>query len=104
MRKLAKKILSICLIAIISIVNVAVFPVKAENDLIFDDDSQIQNCSEKTKLILKYVINYLCYKISKDKYYCFNNPIIRLPDNKNVDNEYIHAIRCIKDAKEIFKC
>ena len=74
------------------------------NDLIFDDDSQIQNCSEKTKLILKYVINYLCYKISKDKYYCFNNPIIRLPDNKNVDNEYIHAIRCIKDAKEIFKC
>ena len=35
--------------------------------------------------------------------YCFNNPIIRLPDDKNVDNEYIHAVRCIEDAKEIFK-
>lgn len=73
------------------------------DDLIFDDDSQIQNCSEKTKLILKYVTNYLCYKMSKGKCYCFNNPIIRLPDDKNVDNEYIHAIRCIEDAKEIFK-
>ena len=71
------------------------------NDLIFDDDSQIQNCSEKTKLILKYVTNYLCYKMSKGKCYCFNNPIIRLPDDKNVDNEYIHAVRCIEDAKEI---
>ena len=73
------------------------------DDLIFDDDSQIQNCSEKTKLILKYVTNYLCYKMSKGKCYCFNNPIIRLPDDKNVDNEYIHAVRCIEDAKEIFK-
>ena len=45
------------------------------DDLIFDDDSQIQNCSEKTKLILKYVTNYLCYKMSKGKCYCFNNPI-----------------------------
>lgn len=24
-------------------------------------------------------------------------------DDKNVDNEYIHAVRCIEDAKEIFK-
>ena len=58
---------------------------------------------KRQKLILKYVTNYLCYKMSKGKCYCFNNPIIRLPDDKNVDNEYIHAVRCIEDAKEIFK-
>ncbi len=47
MRKLAKKILSICLIAIISIVNVAVFPVKAENDLIFDESIETKIDSEE---------------------------------------------------------
>lgn len=32
---------------------------------------------------------------------CLKDAIII--DDKNVDNEYIHAVRCIEDAKEIFK-
>lgn len=72
-------------------------------NFIFDDFSEKKNSSEKTRLILQYVINYLCYKLSQDKYYSFDNPIIRLPDNKNVTSSDILDIRQITDYKEIFE-
>lgn len=72
-------------------------------DFIFDDFSEKSDLPEKTKLILQYVINYLCYKISKAQYYCFDNPIIRLPDNKSVKSSDVFSIRQITDYKEIFE-
>lgn len=72
-------------------------------DFIFDDFSEKTDNSEKTKLILQYVINYLCHKICKDHNYNFDNPIIRLPDNKNVKCTDVISLRQITDCKEIFE-
>jgi hypothetical protein len=72
-------------------------------DFIFDDFANKKDSIEKTKLILQYVLNYLCFKFIKDKYYCFENPIIRLPDDKSIQSTDIYSIRQIKDYKEIFK-
>ena len=73
------------------------------SDFIFDDFSKIKDSSEKTKLILQYIFNYLCYKLSRNQYYYFENPIVRLPDNANVGNSDILALRQITDYTEIFK-
>lgn len=72
-------------------------------DFIFDDYTHLKSPSEKTRLILQYVIAYLCFKFSKDEYYPFKNTIIRLPDNKNVKSSEIRMLRQIFDYKEIFK-
>lgn len=73
------------------------------DDFIFDNYTHLRSPSEKTRLILQYVIAYLCFKFSNDEYYPFNNTIIRLPDNKNVKSSEIRMLRQIFDYKEIFK-
>lgn len=75
----------------------------AIEDFIFDGFSEKTDSSEKTRLILKYIINYLCYKLSFDKACCFENPIIRLPDNKNVESSDILSVRQIDNYEDIFE-
>lgn len=73
------------------------------NDFIFDDFNKITSKFEKSQLILKYIISYLLLKHSNDEYYPFKNPIIRLPDNKNITNDEIVHLKQISNYKQIFQ-
>ena len=75
----------------------------AIEDFIFDGFSEKMDSSEKTRLILKYIINYLCYNYLLSKACCFENPIIRLPDNKNVESSDILSVRQIDNYEDIFE-
>lgn len=72
------------------------------DDFILDNCCKLKSKTEKSELILKYVLNYLCFKCTNDPYYFFENPIIRLPDNKNVTNHEIFELRKISNCNEIF--
>lgn len=39
----------------------------------------------------------------EDIYYCFKNPIIRMPDNRSINKSQIMKIRQVFDRNEIFR-
>lgn len=73
------------------------------DDLIIDELSFITSKIEKSKNILRYILIYLAYKNVNSIYNSCKNPIIRLPDNKNVTKDNIFNLREIQHYKEVFK-
>ena len=73
------------------------------DDLIIDELSFITSKIEKSKNILRYILIYLAYKNVNSIYNSCKNPIIRLPDNKNVTSGNIFNLREIQHYKEVFK-
>ncbi len=64
-------------------------------DLILDNSPNLDLKSEKTSIILEYIIDYL-------KYYhngCYSNPIIRLNDYKSVSKDEILSLKKIREDK-----
>lgn len=72
------------------------------DDFIFDDFNKVTSKFKKSQIILKYIICYLYLKHTKDIYYPFENPIIRLPDNKNINNDDIILLKLVSHYKQIF--
>ncbi|MBN1062686.1 MULTISPECIES: hypothetical protein [Clostridium] len=72
------------------------------DDFIIDNLNEVTSKVEKSKIILKYVLSYLCLKYANNIYYSFENPIIRLPDNINIDNSSILYLKEISNYRQIF--